>query len=169
MYYIYYIISFFKAFPSFINTSYEYRTFPFYFFKISFKGTSFSAWTQPVSAFIILSFSLPYIVHRSPPSTFVQPTALLLLRFPPYLIESHYFTVTISCWPSLLHSLKRESFIVKRGPGLAFHDTVSFSRVFLIHDNALQWRRKLIGDSNKNDEFRYMRDKLRSREFLKFS
>lgn len=57
----------------------------------------------------------------------------------------------------------------EKGPGLAFHDTVSFSRVFLIHDNALQWRRKLIGDSNKNDEFRYMRDKLRSREFLKFS
>lgn len=47
------------------------------------------------------------------------------------------------------------------GPGLAFHDTVSFSHVFLIHDNALQWRWKLISDSNKNDKFRYTREKLR--------
>lgn len=39
------------------------------------------------------------------------------------------------------------------GPGPAFHDTVSFSHVFLIHDNALQWRWKLISDSNKNDKF----------------
>lgn len=44
---------------------------------------------------------------------------------------------------------------------LALHDTVFSSRVFLIHDNALQWRWKLVSDSNKNNEFRYMREKFR--------